>query len=51
MPVTLEVGYFNSFYVKRIADAPVGYQKTGATAWTAPASTTIQEDWYIAFKF
>ena len=47
MPVTLEVGYFNSFYVKRIADAPVGYQKTGATAWTAPASTTIQEDWYI----
>ena len=47
MPVTLEVGYFNSFYVKRIADAPVGYQKTGATAWTAPANTIIQEDWCI----
>jgi len=47
MPITLEVGYFNSFYVKRIADVPVGLQKTGSTAWTAPSSTTIQEDWYI----
>jgi len=47
MPITLEVGYFNSFYVKRIADVPVGLQKTGDTAWTAPSSTTIEEDWYI----
>ena len=47
MPITLEVGYFNSFYVKRIADTPVGLQKTGDTAWTAPSSTTIEEDWYI----
>tara|TARA_R110000803_G_scaffold66862_2_gene128454 strand:+ start:1665 stop:3044 length:1380 start_codon:yes stop_codon:yes gene_type:complete len=47
MPITLEVGYFNSFYVKRIADVPYGLQKTGTSAWTAPSSTTIEEDWYI----
>jgi hypothetical protein len=34
MSITLEVGYFNSFYLKRIADIPV------------PVGT-VEEDWYI----
>ena len=47
MPITLEVGYFNSFYMKRLADLPVGNGETGSTNYTTPATSVIQEDWYI----
>ena len=47
MPITLEVGYFNSFYMKRLADLPIGEGKTGATNYTTPTTTVIEEDWYI----
>ena len=58
MSITLEVGYFNSFYVKRIADlpTPIGPISNSNTIpdttvtpypWTAPPTSTIQEDWYI----
>ena len=45
MPVTLEVGYFNSYYAKRIADQPVGDGTTGT--WNSPPTETLEEDWYI----
>jgi len=47
MPITLEVGYFNSFYMKRIADLPVGNGETGAVNYTTPTTTVLEEDWYI----
>ena len=62
MSITLEVGYFNSFYLKRIADIPVpvgpivqgvggggSFPDTTATPypWVAPSTSTIEEDWYI----
>jgi len=55
MSITLEVGYFNSFYLKRIADIPVPLgpvnplPDTTATPypWVAPSTSTIEEDWYI----
>lgn len=47
MPITLEVGYFNSFYMKRLADLPVGNGETGNTNYTTPTTSVIQEDWYI----
>jgi hypothetical protein len=47
MPITLEVGYFNSFYMKRLADLPVGNGETGSTNYTTPTTSVIQEDWYI----
>jgi hypothetical protein len=53
MPITLEVGYFNSFYMKRLADLPnpIGpvnpLPDPGTAPWTAPSTTVIEEDWYI----
>ena len=47
MPITLEVGYFNSFYMKRIADLPIGEGKTGGTNYTTPTTTVVEEDWYV----
>jgi len=62
MSITLEVGYFNSFYLKRIADIPVpvgpiiqsvggGISFPDPTAipypWVAPSTSTMEEDWYI----
>lgn len=57
MAVTLEIGYFNSFYVKRIA----GYDSTGkrlplplnqgssgnSPAWSGPMVANIAQDWAI----
>ncbi len=40
MPVTLEVGYFNSYYAKRIADQPVGDGTTGT--WNSPPTETLE---------
>ena len=47
MPITLEVGYFNSFYMKRLADLPVGNGETGSVNYTTPTTTVLEEDWYI----
>jgi len=47
MPITLEVGYFNSFYMKRLADLPAGNGETGSTNYTSPTTSVIQEDWYV----
>ena len=47
MPITLEVGYFNSFYMKRLADLPTGNGETGSTNYTSPTTSVVQEDWYV----
>ena len=47
MPITLEVGYFNSFYMKRLADLQIGNGDTGAVNYTTPTTTIVEEDWYI----
>jgi hypothetical protein len=58
MSITLEVGYFNSFYLKKIADipVPVGPAATGIILpdttlvpypWIAPSTSTLEEDWYV----
>ena len=57
MSITLEVGYFNSFYLKRIADLPVTLTSPNQVVlpdtslvpypWVAPSTSTIEEDWYI----
>ena len=57
MSITLEVGYFNSFYLKRIADIPVPVGPTNVVSlpdtslvpypWVAPSTSTVEEDWYI----
>jgi hypothetical protein len=53
MAITLEVGYFNSFYVKRIA----GYDSSGKriplpntqgnSGWVSPMVSNPAQDWYI----
>jgi len=57
MSITLEVAYFNSFYLKRIADIPVPLGPTNVVSlpdtaldpypWVAPSTSTIEEDWYV----
>ena len=50
MPITLEVGYFNSFYMKRLAALPKGGGSTGATPYQDPplvSNSIPTEDWYI----
>ena len=59
MSITLEVGYFNSFYLKRIADTPVPVGPISSTIanlpdvsatpypWVAPSTSTLEEDWYV----
>ena len=60
MALTLEVGYFNSFYVKRIAgfsaagiriplpsDNNYGTIPAPPVTWTSPIVSNTTEDWYI----
>ena len=47
MPITLEVGYFNSFYMKRLAALPKGVGLTGGTPYVAPTPSDPEEDWYV----
>ena len=59
MSITLEVGYFNSFYLKRIADIPVPVGPTAIVPaqmpdttlvpypWVSPSASTLEEDWYV----
>ena len=43
MPLTLEVSYFNSYYVKRLADVPyipdVGAERNAVTTGSVPAGS------------
>lgn len=55
MAVTLEIGYFNSFYVKRIAgndsSSPAKRlplpSNQGTTGWTSPMTANVDQDWAI----
>jgi hypothetical protein len=53
MAITLEIGYFNSFYVKRIAGYDslgkiIPLQEENATyPWTGPMTSNVAQDWYI----
>ena len=51
MPITLEVGYFNSFYVKKITDLPkteeVNPFPSATPQFVAPSASNLAEDWYI----
>lgn len=51
MPITLEVGYFNSFYVKKITDLPkteeVSPFPSATPQFVAPSTVNLAEDWYI----
>ena len=53
MALTLEIGYFNSFYVKRIAGVNAAGVRIplpsnqGATPWAGPMVSNPAQDWYI----
>ena len=48
MSLTLQVGFFNSYYVKRLADVPnIPAATIPATTWDAPQVAVPAEDWYI----
>ena len=48
MSLTLQVGFFNSYYVKRLADVPnIPAVTTPASTWPAPQTADFAEDWYI----
>ena len=53
MALTLEIGYFNSFYVKRIAGVNAAGGRIplpsaeGVTPWVGPMVSNPAQDWYI----
>ena len=54
MAITIDVNYFNSFYLKRIYGSATGgeipyatAQGTRATSWTTPIVSNPTYDWYI----
>lgn len=47
MPLTLEVGYFNSYYMKRLAGKPDNTETVSGGNWQSPAVSVPEEDWYI----
>ena len=46
MSLTLQVGFFNSYYVKRLADVP-NIPSIGDPSWNAPQVSVPAQDWYI----
>tara|TARA_R110002167_G_scaffold8141_2_gene37763 strand:- start:10642 stop:12054 length:1413 start_codon:yes stop_codon:yes gene_type:complete len=46
MALTLEISYFNSYYMKRLADVPHITTVVGGT-WDLPQTENADEDWYI----
>ena len=46
MSLTLQVGFFNSYYVKRLADVP-NIPTVGSPSWNAPQVAVPAQDWYI----
>ena len=48
MSLTLQVGFFNSYYVKRLADVPnIPAVTVPATTWDAPQIAVPAQDWYV----
>jgi len=47
MALTLEVSYFNSYYMKRLADVPQTSAGPGTATWNAPQTVNADKDWYI----
>jgi|TARA_R100001463_G_scaffold115811_1_gene171038 hypothetical protein len=47
MALTLEVSYFNSYYMKRLADVPETSAGPGTATWNAPQTVNADKDWYI----
>jgi hypothetical protein len=47
MALTLEIAYFNSFYMKKLADVPDVSAGVGTPTWNLPQSANADEDWYI----
>jgi len=46
MSLTLQVGFFNSYYVKRLADVP-NIPNIGDPSWNAPQVAVPAQDWYV----
>ena len=46
MSLTLQVGFFNSYYVKRLADVP-DIPNIGDPSWDAPQVAVPAQDWYV----
>ena len=46
MSLTLQVGFFNSYYVKRLADVP-NIPSVGDPSWDAPQVAVSAQDWYV----
>jgi hypothetical protein len=46
MSLTLQVGFFNSYYVKRLADVP-NIPNIGDPSWDAPQVAVPAQDWYV----
>ena len=53
MPVTLEIGYFNSYFLKKLQNNPTTVTYTALVTWDAAnnlgsvSSANQDEDWYI----
>jgi len=47
MALTLEVSYFNSYYMKRLADVPEISGGVLTATWNAPQTADADKDWYI----
>ena len=47
MALTLEVSYFNSYYMKRLADVPETSGGALTATWNAPQTADADKDWYI----
>lgn len=47
MALTLEVSYFNSYYMKRLADVPETSAGVSTPTWNAPQTVNADKDWYI----
>jgi len=47
MALTLEVSYFNSYYMKRLADVPQTSAGAPTATWNLPQSANADKDWYI----
>jgi|TARA_R100001530_G_scaffold34361_2_gene26825 hypothetical protein len=47
MALTLEVSYFNSYYMKRLADVPQTSAGVPTPTWNAPQTVNADKDWYI----
>ena len=46
MPVTLEINYFNSYFLKKLQNVPSNDIEVVGDTWSGPSSNP-NEDWYI----